>query len=727
MPLAPGARLGPYEVLSAIGAGGMGEIYRAWDTRLGRDVAIKVLPAAFAADPDRVRRLEQEARAVAALNHPHVCQIYDVRLEPDTTSASGPSYLVLEFIDGSPLAGPLASAEAIRLALQMADALDAAHQKGILHRDLKPANVLVTRDGRVKVLDFGLAKVMTPDSDVTRTIDGTVLGTVPYMSPEQAQGRTLDARSDIFSLGAVLYEMLAGAPAFSGPSAADVLTAVLRDNPPPLAAPPALERLVSRCLAKPPAQRFQTMAAVKTALEQLSAPVMNRQPSIAVLPFADMSEAKDQEWFSDGLAEEIINTLAHIPGLKVTARTSAFAFRGKQQDITTIAQALRVQTILEGSIRRAGNRLRVTAQLISADDGYHLWSERYDRDLTDIFAIQDDIARAIARALQITLSWTPGAHRRHTPNIQAYEAYLKGHHHIFKMTDESTQRGRRFFEQAIDLDPDFALAHWGLGSYFFHRVATGVPGDDTWALVRTEARRALDLDPELSEAHVLLGMVACAFYDWPVAEREFQLAMAREPVAPWARDNYSAFYLLQVGRVAEAGGAIERALQEDPLNLIFRIHWGAYLIAAGRDADAVTELLEALDIDPDFPLAHAWISSAYSLQGHWMDAERHMERAYSLSPNALMACALAGTLVRTGDSSRAESLLQTLENGETPVTLTGRALFHVNCGDVEEALAWLEKAIERRESLAMILVLFRRFCSSSPRWPAVARMLNLPG
>jgi serine/threonine protein kinase len=340
--------LGSYEVVSLLGSGGMGEVYRARDARLDRDVAIKVLPENLATDPDRVRRFQQEARAIGALNHPHICQIHDV----------GPGYLVLEYIDGAPLRGPLAPAEAVRLILQVADAVDAAHQKGILHRDLKPANILVTTDGRVKVLDFGLAKVMTSEQDATRTIEGIVAGTAAYMSPEQAEGKPLDARSDVFSFGSVLYEMLSGTCAFGGDTAAQVVSAVLRDDPPPLAAPPALERIVRRCLAKQVAQRFPSMHEVKVALEDMSEGSGDSKPSIAVLPFENISGDKENEYFSDGLAEEIINLLAKIPGLRVIARTSAFAFKGKHEDVRKIAVALGVTNVLEGSVRKAVGSLR---------------------------------------------------------------------------------------------------------------------------------------------------------------------------------------------------------------------------------------------------------------------------------------------------------------------------------------------------------------------------------
>ena len=332
MSLSAGTRLGPYEILSALGAGGMGEVYRAQDTRLDRLVAIKVLPAQFAAEPDRMRRFEEEARAIASLNHPHICQIYDI----------GPGYLVLEHIDGTPLQGPLTPDEAVRLGLQIVSALEAAHQRRILHRDLKPANILVTPKGNVKLLDFGLAKLMAADGDVTRTMEGTVLGTPAYMSPEQAQGRTLDERSDVFSFGAVLYELLSGRRAFRGETPFVTVAAVVNEEPPPLATPAALDRIVSRCLAKQPRERFQAMAEIRAALEQAVVKPTGQQPSIAVLPFANMSRDPDDEYFSDGLAGEIINALTHVPGLDVTARTSAFAFRGKEQDIRKIGEALGV-------------------------------------------------------------------------------------------------------------------------------------------------------------------------------------------------------------------------------------------------------------------------------------------------------------------------------------------------------------------------------------------------
>ena len=409
MELKSGEKLGPYEILALIGAGGMGKVYKAHDPRLRRDVAIKVSVQQFSA------RFEREAHTIAALNHPNICQVYDI----------GPNYLVMEYVEGTQLKGPQPIHQALKFAAQICDALDAAHKKGITHRDLKPANVLVTASG-IKLLDFGLA-VFSNYADIDDrggagntasvgvTMPGTIVGTAAYMSPEQAQGRPVDARSDIFSLGLVLYEMLSGRRAFRGDSDIATIAAILYREPEPIPVAPPLQSIVTRCLRKSPTDRFQFITEVKDALQaatsgisspgaavsgaQPALPTQNssvaRAPSIAVLPFVNMGGDKENEYFSDGLAEEILNSLAQIPGLKVIARTSSFAFRGKEQDITVIAEALRVRTILEGSVRRAGSRVRVTAQLIDAEDGSHLWSQRYDRDLEDVFAVQEEIAEAM--------------------------------------------------------------------------------------------------------------------------------------------------------------------------------------------------------------------------------------------------------------------------------------------------------------------------------------------
>jgi len=707
MSLSAGDKLGPYEILARIGAGGMGEVWKARDARLQRIVAIKQLKGNHGA------RFEQEARAVAALNHPHICQIYDVGSSPD-----GFGYLVLEYVEGAPIQGPMAEADAVRTALQIAAALEAAHAKGILHRDLKPGNILMTAGG-AKLLDFGLAKLVS-DDEATLTIG--VSGTPLYMSPEQAEGKTLDARSDVFGFGAVLYELLAGRRAF------DSLAAVLRDDPAPLTSPAAA--IASRCLAKQPGQRFQTMTDVKQALARVGHARPAEQPSIAVLPFANMSGDKEQEYFSDGLAEEIINALVKVPGLKVIARTSAFAFKGQNTDIRKIAETLGVANILEGSVRRSGNRIRVTAQLITATDGSHLWSERYDREMADVFAVQDEISAAIAGVLEAKLASKPERRKHHMPNVAAYEAYLKGRHYQWKLTREALIQSREFYQQAIALDPNFALPHAALAEHF-HIASSGLMEPrEGLARGREAARRALEIDPDLPEANAWLAIFAAVFdYDWNEAERLFRLALTPQPVPPMIRHWYGYFYLRLVGRAAEAVEEHRRGLEADPLNPIYRTGLAVSLRAAGRDREAAEEAAKVFELDPDF-------TPAYTLQA--FDAIRMpvpealalVEKGISLSPWHLPSMGLlAGLLVRNGEPERAQEMLQRLGHADTYRVPCALAIFHCVCSDAERAAEWVQRGIEQSDQMVAMLLLsppYLPVLRSATRWPALAKRMNLP-
>jgi TolB-like protein/tetratricopeptide (TPR) repeat protein/predicted Ser/Thr protein kinase len=706
-------------VIAPLGAGGMGEVYRARDERLGRDVAIKMLPAQFAAEPDRVRRFEREARVVAGLSHPHICQIYDV----------GPRYLVLEYIEGAPPSGPLKPEEAARIALQIVGALEAAHERQILHRDLKPANILVTPKGAVKLLDFGLAKAMATDEEMTRTVAGEVFGTLPYMSPEQAQGGPLDARSDIFSFGVVLYELLAGELPFDGPSRADVLTAILRDEPRALHAPAALENLVRRCLAKDPSRRFQSTTEIRAALEQfVRKPAVASGPSVAVLPFADMSAARDHEWFSDGLSEEIINALTQVPGLKVIARTSAFAFKGQQLDVRQIAERLGVNHVLEGSIRKAGDRVRITAQLISAADGAHVWSERFDRQLADVFAIQDEIAEAIAGTLRISLSPGTGPAPRHTPPIEAYEAFLMAQYHLQHWTQESLARSKESLERAIAIDPSFAQAHGQLGLTYMSLVTENqVLPERAAELMRASARRALEIEPSRPEAHIVLALVSVLGYDWGEAEREFRIAVAHDP-PPVVRYFYAVWCLAPTGRMQEAEEQIERALQDDPLNVLFQFTQGMFWAGSNRIAQGEAKLRRVLEMD-GFWLAHAWLSTIAVMRGSMDEALEHAQRAFDAVPvNYMNIGELAGVLRRLGDNERADALLEKLGDGSAFGAAAGLSYYYMTLSDVDNAAAWFEKAVVQRDTRAP-WILSRQYAGallSSRHWPRLAKLMNLP-
>ena len=704
--------------MALLGAGGMGEVYRARDSRLDRDVAIKVLPAPVAHDADRLRRFEHEARAIASLNHPHICQLYDI----------GPGYLVLEFIDGEPLRGPVAASEAVRQAIQIARALEAAHDRGIVHRDLKPTNVLITRDGTVKLLDFGVAKLLRPTSEeaddlthtVAHTIAGAVVGSPGYMSPEQAAGQALDSRSDVFSFGIVLHELLSGVRASSDEDA-------FRSGQ----APPALARIVQRCLAANPRERFQTMAEVRAVLEhastELTSAPSGHQPSIAVLPFANMSADKENEYFGDGLAEEVINALAQVTGLQVAGRTSSFQFRGKDIELAEVGRRLNVHHLLEGSVRRAGNRVRVTAQLIKVSDGFHLWSERYDREWTDIFAIQDEITHAITSALRIRLSADSSTPRRHQPNLRAYEAYLKARELWSRAFPGSFEETKAMLEHAIKIDPQFALPYSLLGGCYTMLANLGFkPAHEMMPLARAAEEEALRVDPALPEAHALLGVCAGGFgHDWIGAEREWRLAMARAPISSDVRFWYGNHYLLPIGRVAEAVDTMARALEEDPLNLLYRHLYARGLRHLGRLDEAEAELRGILDVDANFPWALETLGAVCAQQGNSEEALAFTERAHVVTPwSCTVVGQLAALLQRAGDRTRADALLRSLGTGEAYGASTGIAIFHAMRGDAEQSAEWAARGIAQR--FLPLVYMVAPLLKSQRQWPALARLLNLP-
>ena len=700
---APQTVVGPYVLIEPIGAGGMGEVWKARDTRLDRTVAIKRLKAEHSA------RFEHEARAIAALNHPHVCQIHD----------AGPDYLVLEFVEGNPLRGPLPPDDVVRLALQMAGALEEAHARGIYHRDLKPDNILLTRKGSIKLLDFGIAKLTSPGGATATMLSG-VIGTPMYMSPEQAEGEHVDGRSDIFSLGAVLYELLTGRRAF------DTLAALLRDEPAPLEAPAPLRTVVLRCLRKRAADRYADGRELRLALEQLAMPAAEHRPSVTVLPFVNMSGDREQEYFSDGLAEEVINALARVPGLRVTARTSAFAFKGKEIKVGDIARDLGVEHVLEGSVRKSGQRIRVTAQLVSAADGCPIWSERWDREMTDVFAVQDEIASAIAAVLQTKLT-VKGPATRYTPRVEAYEAYLKGRHFTWAFALNKFREARACFEEAIRLDPQYALPHAALAEHF-HIAGSGfMDPQQASDLGLQAAEQALAKDPTLPEANAWRGIHAIMReYDWQAADRWFRVALAQPAVAPeiWHMSGY--FHLRVVGRADEAVAAHRRAIDEDPLNLIIRVGHAVSLRAAGRDREAADEARRILEINPDY-------AAAYTLQALDVtamppeEALAYAEKAMAIAPwTRPIVGLLAGVLSRQGREARARDLMATLD----PAGFGGPAgftMFHALRNEPEEAAIWFDRSIDQRHQFVPMILLTRPYLPvlrASSRWPSLARRVN---
>ncbi len=722
MSLAAGDKLGPYEIVASIGAGGMGEVYRARDTRLGRPVAIKVINKHLSG------RFEREARAISMLNHPNICTLYDV----------GPDFLVMELVEGETLAarlrdGPLPAEQVLRLAIEIADALANAHAQNMVHRDLKPANVMISTAGRVKLLDFGLAKMLgDSDPEVTRTVEGAVLGTFAYMSPEQLQGKAADTRSDIFAFGAVLYEMVSGKRAFAA--------AVSREEQSTLTGIPAeVAQVIARCLRKDPDERYARMEDVKSVLERSSkashsAPPES-EPSIAVLPFANLSADKENEYFSDGLAEEILNALTRVRGLMVTARTSAFAFRGKEQDIRKVGEALGVRTVLEGSVRRAGNRIRVSAQLINVSNGYQLWSERYDREMNDIFAVQDEISQAIVETLKQQLAQAMPEGRPiavgQPTNIDAYHAYLKSRYYFFKLNPEDLARSKAYADEAIALDPNYAPAHLALARYFGGVAGMGLKSSrEMAALAKAAALKAVELNETESGAHVLLGQIAGSFeYDWKEALRRCGLALACEPVTPEDRAACGQFILIPLGRLDEAAAVVQKALTADPLSPLPHITLATVHMCRGSYDHAIEEVRRVLEIQEDFWVPHNLLGAIYTMKGMTREAITAFERAVQIAPwNGVLVGLLAGSYAKAGDRARGEALLARLDAPElAPSRSICYGMFHVLCSEFEPAADYFEQAVEARHPVAFILSfspLFKTF-RETPRGRALLQKMNL--
>ena len=646
-----GSTLGPYEILSRLGAGGMGEVYRARDPRLSRDVAIKVLSREFARDAERLARFRREAQTLASLNHPNIAAIYGIE------EVDGSPCLVLELVEGESLAarvarGALPQREMLALGGQIASAIEAAHERGVIHRDLKPGNVMITLTGIAKVLDFGLAKIdpgsnadaggslsPTQTAAVDPTIAGAILGTAAYMSPEQARGKPVDRRSDVWSFGCVLFECASGRPAFSGETISDLIARILEREPDwtalPAGTPARLRELLRRCLRKDAEARPRDIRDVRLELNELAAgrgeATGAAEKSIAVLPFENLSGA-DDEYFSDGVTDEILNALAHLEGLRVAARSSCFAFKGRREDLRTIGEKLDVTTVLEGSVRRAGQRLRITVQLVNAADGYQLWSERYDRELTDVFELQEEIANAIATRLRVALSEEAGRARARggTKNLEAYEIFLRGR-------ALQNKRGRFLpeaiacFERAIALDSRFAEAMaWLSDSYRLMGTFGAAPFRDVMPRAKAIAERALAIEPSLAEAWATIACVEEQYErNYPRARDSWERALAVEPRHARARSQralwgFSRGAFSESEALAEAG----RAVQDDPLSAWVGAMHSYILGFTGRHAESIAEAERSAGIDTD-----SFFSQWNLIRGHaWAG---NFDRALELMPALL--------------------------------------------------------------------------------------------
>jgi serine/threonine protein kinase/Tfp pilus assembly protein PilF len=673
-----GKTLSHYRIIDQIGEGGMGAVYLAEDANLNRRVALKVLTGELASSPDRIARFRREAQAVAALNHPNIVTIYSIETAPE-----GP-FITMELVQGRGLdkliTGDGTSTERMLEIVQpLVRALVAAHARGIVHRDLKPANIMVADDGTVKILDFGLAKLHGGDSGeqpdaATQTLTraGSVVGTVPYMSPEQLQGKAVDHRTDVFSLGVILYEMATGRRPFTGETSADVTSAILRDQPKPVSearadVPEPLARIILRCLEKEPELRYQSAADILMAISKIDETVHGRKaaarPSVAVLPFVDMSPEKDQDYFCEGLAEELINALVNVEDLQVASRTSTFRFKGVQSDIREIGRRLGVSAVLEGSVRKAGSQVRIGVNLVNVEDGYHLWSSRYDRELKDVFAIQDEIAQKIVEALQVTLSPKVKAKKAEEgapADVQAYDYYLKGRKYFYEFRAKGFELARQMFARAIVIDDKYARAYAGVAdccsiiyNYF----------DSSEANLReaeTASRKAVEIDPSDAEAHASRGLALSLAGKHEESEREFRRAIDLNPKLYEARYLFARALFAQ-GRYEDAAEQFEEAGRVNPEDYQARMFLAQTYQKLGRRALAAASLKKSVEAVKKHLAFNADDVRALYLGagglvelGELETAQEWVARALKIDPDdALVLYNVACVYAQLGESERA--------------------------------------------------------------------------
>ncbi len=763
-----GQSFGPYQIDARGGFGGMGEVYLAQDSRLQRKVALKMLPDNFTRDNERVRRFQQEARAVSALNHPNILTIYEIG------QIDARHFIATEFIEGDTLRQRMTRmqmkiAEVLDVATQVAGALSAAHQAGIVHRDIKPENIMLRPDGVVKVLDFGLAKLTEQKwndleaETLIQTQQGIVMGTANYMSPEQARGLKVDTRSDIFSLGVVIYETLTGHVPFPGQTMTDVLASILMLEPPSLSqsaagVPDELQRIVQNALQKDKEQRYQTAGELLSDLKVLKQSLdFELEPersnlrlkttstrrlgrsaktkaikSLAVLPLTNVSDDPNMEYFSDGVTESIINALSQLPNLRVVARSTVFRYKGQESDPKEVGQQLGVRAVLTGRVRQAGDELMIAAELIDVTNDAHLWGEHYSRKLSDIFAVQEEIAKEISEKLRLKL--TPAEQKRltmrSTESAEAYQLYLKGRFFWNKRTQEGLRQSMAYFQQAIEKDPTYAAAYAGISDCnTVFVVRHGMSSKEGLPRAKAAAMKALEIDNALAEAHTSLAHAMLHDWEWAEAEREFQRALELNPGDASAH-SFFAEYLLAVERIDEAIEEIKKAQEIDPLSLIINtiVAWAFYF--AGQYDEAIIQCHKALEIDSSFSWAHYRLGQAYEGKEMFAESIAELEKAKELYPgNTEILAALAHAYAASGSKTKAQEILHELqeESDRGSCSAYDIALIHSGLGDNDQAFHWLEKAYQEHDGSIIHLKADPRLdgLHSDSRFTELVRRLGL--
>ena len=795
MTLSTGTRIGRYQIRSQIGAGGMGKVYLAHDTELDRKVAIKILPEYLASDPHRVQRFIQEAKSASALNHPHILTVHEIGVMGTSR------FIATEFIDGKTLRERINSemtfAEILEVAIQAGSALVVAHEAGIIHRDIKPENIMIRRDGYVKLLDFGLAKLTQPegvpiDPDAStkaliNTSEGAVMGTANYMSPEQAKGTNVDARTDLWSLGAVLYEMLTGRAPFAGQSQTEILSLIIQKDPPPLTrfvreVPDELQRIVNKLLTKDRDQRYQSakdllidlrnlkrrldveaeidrtgpnvlstglgagklttkpisssaeyvvseikrhkLAALSGLLIVAAAVISltiyfrsrnttNTIDSIAVLPFVNASENAELEYLSDGMTESLINSLSQLPNLSVKARSSVFRYKGKDVDPQQVASQLSVQAVLNGRVAQRGDDLTLYLSLVDGRNGNQLWGEQYNRKSSDLLALTSEIARDVSIKLRARLSGEDQQLllKNYTANTEAYHLYLTGRHHALKRTLPETQKAISCFQQAIALDPSYALAYAGLADAYFSALAADLPTAEFLPKAKAAAQKAIEIDDRLAAGHAQVGFIAFWDWDWATSEKELKRALELDPDSADTHLYYG-HLLSNTGRHAEALTEVKSAKELDPLSMRINILEGQFLMSAGQIDEAVSSLQKTLELDQSFWFAHASASSVYIEKGMFVEAAAEARKAKELSGASTIPDAFLGyALAKLGKKAEAESVLEELLklSKERYIPPYHIALVYNGLGMRDETIAWLERAYNERDPKMV-------FLKVEPKW-----------
>ncbi len=733
-----------YEIIEELGKGGMGRVYRVEDTKLKQEVALKLIKPEIAKDKKTIERFRNELKVARNIRHKNVCGMFDLGEE------KGTHYITMEFIPGEDLKvlirriGQLPIGKSVSIAKQVCDGLAEAHRLGVVHRDLKPSNIMVDKEGNARIMDFGIARSLE-SKGITGA--GVMIGTPEYMSPEQVDGKELDQRSDIYSLGVILYEMVTGRAPFEGKTPLSIAmkhkSEVPRD-PKEFNAqiPEDLSWLILKCMEKDKEKRYRKAEEVLSELNKIEIGGLREakieeikwQNSIAVLAFADLSPQKDQEYFCDGMAEELINSLTKIKDLKVVARTSAFSFKGKEIDVREIGKKLSVNTILEGSVRKAGNRLRITAQLINVADGYHLWSERYDRDIEDVFAIQDEISLAIVDKLKLKLLREEKVNllKRYTDNLEAYQLYLKGRYFWNKRFEIGLKKGLEYFQQAIERDPGYTLAFSGLADcYNLLSWYGNFPQKESYQKAKEAALKALEIDDMLSEAHTSMAFSKMlSDWDWASAEKEFKRSIELNPKYSTAHHWY-AFYLFFRARFDEAIAEMEKALELDPFSLIINCDFGWVLYYA-RQYDRAIEVLEkTLEMDPNFVSAHSFLGRVYLQKSMYKEAlsefqkEKDPSRGWMQNVETLFGIAY----MRTSKKKEAQQILDSMieRTKQEYVSPYHIALLCFTLGEDDLGFEWLDKAYKERDHWLLYLNAEPMFDTvrSDPRFTKLLKKIGL--